>query len=61
MYFPAAIGDYDMSTNSESQEKATSDRRSGDRRKAQVPYTGPERRKHVRRSGIDRRKEDRSE
>ena len=32
-----------------------SDRRSADRRKAQLPFDGPERRKGERRSGRDRR------
>lgn len=32
-----------------------SDRRGGDRRKKQVPFEGPDRRKGDRRSGLDRR------
>lgn len=38
-----------------------SDRRSGDRRKQQVPFDGPDRRKGERRSGEDRRAAPRSE
>ncbi|UIP07583.1 hypothetical protein LY632_04055 [Erythrobacter sp. SDW2] len=36
-------------------ERRGGDRREGDRRKADLPYDGPERRKHERRSGEDRR------
>ncbi len=44
----------------EGSEKPTGDpqgggRRQGDRRKAQVPFEGPDRRKGDRRSGTDRR------
>ncbi len=38
-----------------------SDRRSGDRRKQQVPFEGPDRRKGERRSGADRRAAPRSD
>lgn len=40
-------------------ESADNGRRSGDRRQAQLPYAGPDRRKGDRRSGIDRRKGER--
>lgn len=41
------------------QSTVNGDRRQGDRRKAQLPYDGPDRRKGERRSGEDRRKGER--
>ncbi|MEO0419579.1 MAG: hypothetical protein AAF249_11995 [Pseudomonadota bacterium] len=40
----------------EENEQPISDRRQGDRRKAQLPFEGPDRRKGNRRTGEDRRR-----
>ncbi|MEM6586349.1 MAG: hypothetical protein AAF692_11395 [Pseudomonadota bacterium] len=39
----------------EDKDRLASDRRKGDRRKAQVPFDGPDRRQASRRTGTDRR------
>ncbi len=51
----------DKHSDNPPQDAAGSDRRSGDRRKQQVPFEGPDRRKGDRRSGGDRRNAPRSE
>ena len=44
-----------LSENEKPAEPTSGDRRKGDRRKAQLPFDGPDRRKSDRRSGKDRR------
>jgi len=50
-----------MGSHLDTQSNRQSDRRSNDRRKAQVPFEGPDRRKGDRRTGEDRRKTARSD
>jgi hypothetical protein len=50
----------DTDSTSPAEDPAGGGRRSGDRRRAAEPFTGPDRRKTERRSGTDRRAEPRS-
>lgn len=49
------MADHKDQNGSGKQDRNQDDRRQKDRRKDEQPYTGPERRKHERRSGDDRR------
>lgn len=51
--------DENAAQSSQTPDKAHSDRRSGDRRSADLPFDGEDRRKGDRRTGEDRRKNER--
>ena len=48
-----------MATNPQGGDGSIEDRRKSDRRKAQLPFDGPDRRKDERRTGQDRRRTER--